>query len=85
MFIKITSLATLPDFILLVGFASGEYKQFDIKPLIDKYPPFKSLIGVIKQKPPIYSAVSVNGKRLYEYARENLEVEIKEREIEIQN
>lgn len=44
---------------------------------------FKSLIGVIKQKPPIYSAVSVNGKRLYEYARENLEVEIKEREIEI--
>ena len=46
MFIKITSLATLPDFILLVGFASGEYKQFDIKPLIDKYPPFKSLIEV---------------------------------------
>ena len=46
---------------------------------------FKSLIGVIKQKPPIYSAVSVNGKRLYEYARENLEVEIKEREIEIKN
>ena len=44
---------------------------------------FKSLIGVVKQKPPIYSAVSVNGKRLYEYARENLEVEIKEREIEI--
>ena len=44
---------------------------------------FKSLTGVIKQKPPIYSAVSVNGKRLYEYARENLEVEIKEREIEI--
>ena len=46
MFVKITSLATLPDFILLVGFASGEYKQFDIKPLIEKYPPFKSLIEV---------------------------------------
>lgn len=44
---------------------------------------FNSLIGKIKQKPPIYSAVSVNGKRLYEYARENLEVEIKERDIEI--
>lgn len=44
---------------------------------------FNSLIGKIKQKPPIYSAISVNGKRLYEYARENIEVEIKEREIEI--
>ena len=44
---------------------------------------FNSLIGIQKQKPPIYSAISVNGKRLYEYARENIEVEIKEREIEI--
>lgn len=44
---------------------------------------FSSLIGVQKQKPPIYSAVSVNGKKLYQYARENIEVEIKEREIEI--
>lgn len=44
---------------------------------------FESLTGKIKQKPPIYSAVSVNGKRLYEYARENIDVEIKEREIEI--
>ncbi len=44
---------------------------------------FKSLIGKCMQKPPIYSAVSVNGKRLYEYARENIDVDIKEREIEI--
>lgn len=44
---------------------------------------FNSLIGNIKQKPPIYSAVSVNGKRLYEYARENIDVEIKDREITI--
>lgn len=44
---------------------------------------FVSLIGNIKQKPPIYSALSINGKRLYEYARENKEVEIKERDIEI--
>lgn len=44
---------------------------------------FNSLIGKIKQKPPLYSALSVNGKRLYEYARENIEVEIKERDIEI--
>ena len=44
---------------------------------------FNSLTGIIKQRPPIYSAISVNGKRLYEYARENIEVEIKERDIEI--
>ncbi len=44
---------------------------------------FSSFIGKSKQTPPIYSALSVNGKRLYEYARENIDVEIKEREIEI--
>ena len=44
---------------------------------------FRNLLGKIKQKPPIYSALSKDGKRLYEYARENIEVEIPEREIEI--
>src|SRR5699024_388601 len=46
MFHKITSLATLPDYILLVGFTNGEFKQFDLKPLIDKYPPFATLKDV---------------------------------------
>lgn len=46
MFIKITSIATLPDYILLVGFADGAFKQFDLKPLINKYPPFKALTSV---------------------------------------
>lgn len=44
MFVKITSLATLPDYILLVGFSTDEYKKFDIKPLVKKYPPFKALV-----------------------------------------
>ena len=39
--------------------------------------------GKIMQLPPMYSAVSVNGKRLYELARQGIEVERKEREIEI--
>lgn len=34
-----------------------------------------SMVGEITQIPPMYSAVRVNGKRLYEYAREGLEVE----------
>jgi len=39
--------------------------------------------GKIKQLPPMYSAVSVNGKRLYELARQGIETERQEREIEI--
>lgn len=34
-----------------------------------------TMVGTITQIPPMYSAVKVNGKRLYEYAREGLEVE----------
>ena len=43
----------------------------------------KKFTGKISQKPPIYSALKVNGKKLYEYAREGKEVEIKNREVEI--
>lgn len=39
--------------------------------------------GKIKQLPPMYSAVSVNGERLYDLARKGIEVERAEREIEI--
>lgn len=46
MFVKITSVAPLPDYILLIGFSTGEFKQFDIKPLIEKYAPFKMLTQV---------------------------------------
>ncbi len=42
-----------------------------------------SLTGVIKQTPPMYSAVKVNGKRLYEYARQGIEVERPTREVTI--
>lgn len=43
----------------------------------------KSFIGKQQQMPPIYSAIKVNGKKLYEYARKGQNVEIKPREIEI--
>lgn len=39
--------------------------------------------GKIEQKPPVFSALKKDGKRLYEYAREGREVEIKPRMIEI--
>ena len=39
--------------------------------------------GKYLQTPPIYSAINVNGKRLYEYARQNKKVEIPQKEVEI--
>ena len=39
--------------------------------------------GNIEQLPPIYSAIKVNGKKLYEYARKGEEVEIKPRSVNI--
>lgn len=42
-----------------------------------------SLEGTIVQIPPMYSAVKVKGKRLYEYARQGLEVERPRRKVHI--
>jgi len=42
-----------------------------------------SFVGKTLQKPPMYSAIKVNGKKLYEYARKNEKVEVKSRQIEI--
>lgn len=44
-----------------------------------------SFIGKQEQIPPIYSAIKVAGKKLYEYARKGEKVEIPKREIEIYN
>lgn len=44
----------------------------------------KDFRGEIEQTPPIYSAIKINGKKLYEYAREGKEVEIKPRKVCIQ-
>ena len=43
----------------------------------------KKFIGKQEQIPPMYSAIKVNGKKLYEYARKGENVEIKPRQIEI--
>jgi len=56
------------------------------KALIDET--LKGFLGEIRQRPPAYSAIKIDGKRAYEYARKGQEVEIKEKilvidEIEI--
>ncbi|MGY8914347.1 MAG: tRNA pseudouridine(55) synthase TruB [Flavobacteriales bacterium] len=43
----------------------------------------EQFIGEIQQFPPVFSALKKDGKRLYEYAREGKEVEIKSRSVEI--
>lgn len=42
-----------------------------------------SLTGEIVQTPPMFSAVKVNGKRLYEYARQGIEIERPSRTVTI--
>ena len=43
----------------------------------------ESFLGEQEQIPPIYSAIKINGKKLYEYARKGQEVEVKPRRITI--
>ncbi len=54
-----------------------QLKRTDIKEVIDSFK--KTYL----QEVPIYSAVKVNGKKLYEYARNNEEVILPKKEVEI--
>ena len=69
----------------LTGEVVEECKVTDIS--LDKINEIlKSMIGEIEQKPPIYSAIKVNGRKLYEYARRGqLDVEIPTRKVNIYN
>ena len=55
------------------GFISRE----NIEEVLDSFK------GEISQKPPVFSAIKVNGKKLYQYAREGRSVEIPERRVTI--
>ena len=46
-------------------------------------PALEGFIGVVDQVPPMYSAVKVDGQRLYKLARSGLEVERQPRSVEI--
>ena len=43
----------------------------------------KKFIGKIEQTPPVYSAIKIDGKRAYEYARKNQDVKLNSKIIEI--
>ena len=42
-----------------------------------------SFVGSYEQEVPVYSAVKINGKKLYEYAREGVNIELPKRKVEI--
>lgn len=47
------------------GVHSADFNKDDIDRLLESFK------GIIEQIPPMYSSVKVNGKKLYEYARNN--------------
>ncbi|MEA3500856.1 MAG: tRNA pseudouridine(55) synthase TruB [Candidatus Marinimicrobia bacterium] len=58
---------------------TSKYSMTQIQDVIDSFK------GKIKQIPPMYSAKKINGKRLYKYARQGIEVKRKAIEINIYN
>lgn len=65
---KITQTKNVPDEALSIEVVNKTLQQF---------------IGKQEQIPPMYSAIKVKGKKLYEYARQGENIEIKPRQIEI--
>lgn len=85
-YIAVLKLGTCTD----TGDSEGkiiEEKKVNIENLIKDKVEFvlNEFLGKQIQTPPIYSAIKINGKKLYEYARNGMEVEIPKREIEIYN
>ncbi len=62
----------------IISQSDKKVSKDDIVNVLKKYQ------GEIEQVPPIYSALKVNGKKLYEYAREGKDVEIKSRKVIIE-
>ena len=60
-----------------VNFSDKKVTLNEIEAALDKFR------GEIEQLPPIYSAIKVNCKKLYEYAREGKEVKIEPRRVNI--
>ncbi|NTW61188.1 tRNA pseudouridine(55) synthase TruB [Candidatus Saccharibacteria bacterium] len=69
------------------GDIEGELSQISSRvPTIDEIKNVLArFVGEIKQTPPIYSAISINGQRAYDLARAGKEVNIPERLVKIHN
>lgn len=58
----------------------GILKDFNMEDLIDK---INILKKVEEQIPPMTSAIKINGKKLYEYQKKGIEIELEKRKIKI--
>ena len=68
---------TLDSFGLITEYNSKTLSNQQIKDVLNEF------IGKIRQVPPLYSAIKINGKKACDLARNGKEVELKSREIEI--
>ena len=77
------TLGTLTDTLDITGNIIKEENAKFTKEEIEES--LKKMVGTYNQTVPIYSAVKINGKKLYEYARNNEEVELPKREVTIKS
>ena len=80
-YIASVELGTLTDTLDSEGNVLKEEKVFRTKEEIMNV--LNSFVGTYMQEVPMYSAIKINGKKLYEYARNNEEVSIPSREVTI--
>ncbi|MBO5859597.1 MAG: tRNA pseudouridine(55) synthase TruB [Clostridia bacterium] len=72
-------LGTVTDTLDITGKVLGTHPVFSTKQ--DVAEALESFVGEISQLPPMYSAISVNGQRLYDLARQGIEVERQSRTV----
>lgn len=77
------TLGTLTDTLDITGNIIKEENAKFTKEEIEES--LSKMVGTYNQTVPIYSAVKINGKKLYEYARNNEEVELPKREVTIKS
>ena len=71
------------DTLDITGNVLKEEKISKSKEEIEKV--LNNMIGEYVQEVPIYSAVKINGKKLYEYAREGIDIELPKRVVDIKS
>ncbi|MDE6297195.1 MAG: tRNA pseudouridine(55) synthase TruB [Muribaculaceae bacterium] len=73
--------ATTPSYDLETEIdATFEWEHISVKEIEEVLPRFK---GKVMQVPPVFSAVKIDGKRAYKFARKGEEVELKAKPLEI--
>lgn len=67
----------------LTGEVTNTLDNFELKKeeLLKIFEEFK---GEISQKPPIYSAIKQEGRKLYQYARQNIDIKIPKRDVVVE-